>query len=203
MALPKLNKFLTGNLTAQNILELTKNQEKIISRIKGGSSFYITGEKEEEFNLGLTVGVLQYLNYPMPDTPRCMIIVPNHESAEIVFERFQKFAANMQLGIQLVTDKGKIDDQNMAIYAGADLIIGTIGQILKLYFQCGININKLGLFIILNADEQIALRNLQDITRLTDSFTKFQTIVQEKSIGEKLKKFSTNYILNADTIHFG
>jgi len=193
----KLNKQLKKGLTENGITELFEFQEKLVRRINGGGSVYLHGQSGSGKTTAMIIAVLQKLNYSQPDTPRAILMFSTSEDAQNSYNQFKKMAAHMDLIIHLVTEEGTMDDQNMAIYAGADIIIGTPVRLTKLYFQCGINVNKVNLFILDEADKLVANRNLVELDRFADSLPKFQGIVIDEMPGEKIRKAFANYMFNA------
>ena len=188
MALPKLNKLLLQGLTENGITELKPIQEKIFSRVNGGTSFYLLGEEGLGKKTGLIISVLQRLNYSQPDTPRVIVMASTSDDAREIYDKFRLYAKYMDLQIHLIVEEGLMDSQNMAIYAGADLIIATPVRLTKLYFQCGININKVNLLVLESANKFVENRQLVELDRMTDSFPKFQTVVLEKELNPRMKK---------------
>ncbi|MBL7899138.1 MAG: hypothetical protein JNJ99_11445, partial [Crocinitomicaceae bacterium] len=67
----------------------------------------------------------------------------------------------------------------------------------KLYFQCGINVNKVNLFILDEADKLVINRNLVELDRFADSLPKFQGIVIDQAPGQKIRKAFEVYMQNA------
>lgn len=194
MALPKLNKLLLQGITELGITDLTPLQEKIFSRLNGGGSLYLLGNDQKNKVNGLLIAVLQKLNYSQPDTPRAIIMASSAEDATEIYQQSQQLAKYMDLQLHLVTEAGSMDEQNMAIYAGADLIVGTPVRLTKLYFQCGINVNKVNLFILQHANKLVENRQLVELDRFTDSLPKFQGIVLEESLNPRLQKACARFM---------
>ncbi|MBI3135460.1 MAG: DEAD/DEAH box helicase [Bacteroidetes bacterium] len=194
MALPKLNKLLLQGITACGITDLKPFQEKLFSRINGGASLYLLGADGTGKTTGMMISVLQRLNYSQPDTPRVIVMMSKSEDATELYNRFKVMAQHMDLQIHLVTEEGIMDEQNMAIYAGADLIIGTPVRLTKLYFQCGINVNKVNLLVLDNAFKLVENRQLVELDRFTDSLSKFQSIVIETELNPRLQKACAKFI---------
>lgn len=188
MAGIKLNKLLLQGLTEAGITELKPFQEKLVSRLGGGSSLYILGEDGLGKTTAMAIAVLQRLNYSQPDTPRAIVMMSNADDAQLLYERFKLLGKHMNLMIHLVIESGSMDDQNAAIYAGADLIIATPVRLTKLYFQCGININKVNTFVLDNAFKMVENRHLVELDRFTDSLPKFQGLVIDTQLNPRLLK---------------
>jgi superfamily II DNA/RNA helicase len=200
----KLNKQLLQGLVDCGATEISDLQSKIISRTQGGSSFYLVENPAEDPTRAkenaMIIAVLQRLNYSMPDTPRCVALAASNEEAQQLHEKIRLFAKHMDLKIHLAHEAGSLDHQNMAIYEGADIVVATPKRLIKLYFQCGININKTNLLILYHADRLVEQRFHQEIDRFVLSLPKFQTIAYTGSIHDKLKKMCSKFMVGAAVV---
>lgn len=221
MAIPKLNKLLAQGISEYGILEYNEVQEKLIPRILGGASFYLQTAKDDSDSAeamsdssaialaksdkseqldAMIIGILQRLNYSQPDAPRALIMVSSVEESMALLPKFKQLAKHMDLKIHLAHEDGILDNQNMAIYAGADIIIATPKRLLKLYFQCGINVNKIQTLVLYNASRIFDARLHVEIDRITDSLPKFQSLVFTEELNDKLKKACGKFMKTAVVI---
>jgi len=208
MAIPKLNKLLAQGISEAGISEFNELQEKLIPRILGGASFYLQTEKDSSENAedlqkksdqltATIIAILQRLNYSQPDAPRAIVMVSSVEESMALLPKFKEFAKHMELKIHLAHEDGILDNQNMAIYAGADIIIATPKRLLKLYFQCGINVNKVHTLFLYNASRIFDARLHVEIDRITDSLPKFQSIVFSEDLNDKVIKACSKFMKTA------
>jgi len=208
MAIPKLNKLLAQGISEAGISEFNEVQEKLIPRILGGASFYLQTEKDNSENAedlqkksdqltATIIAILQRLNYSQPDAPRAIVMVSSVEESMALLPKFKELAKHMGLKIHLAHEDGILDNQNMAIYAGADIIIATPKRLLKLYFQCGINVNKVQTLFLYNASRIFDARLHVEIDRITDSLPKFQSIVFSEDLNDKVKKACSKFMKTA------
>jgi len=211
MAIPKLNKLLAQGISEHGISEFNGVQEKLIPRILGGASFYLQTAKDDSEDVedlqkkseqldAMIIAVLQRLNYSQPDAPRAIVIVSSVEESMALLPKFKQLAKHMGLKIHLAHEDGILDNQNMAIYAGADIIIATPKRLLKLYFQCGINVNKVQTVVFYNASRIFDARLHVEIDRVTDSLPKFQSLVFTEELNDKLKKACGKFMKTAVVI---
>lgn len=198
----KLNKLLLAGIDEMGIKELNDAQQKLIPRILGGSSFYLSGENVTEKEQGLVIGLLQRLNYSIPDAPRAIIMVATSAEAIHLHTLVSNFAKKTGLIIRIAHEEGHIDDQNIAIYEGADLVIATPKRLNKLYFQNSININKVQTFVLFNAELILKERFHVDLTRFTESLPKFQSIIYCTKVDDRLKKTCNKFTFGASEFAF-
>jgi len=221
MAIPKLNKLLAQGLSESGITEFNELEEKLIPRILGGSSLYIvcksaTDETEtapeekpsfaaisKDVTRATMIAILQRLNYSQPDAPRAIIMAPTNEEADLLVTQFKKLAKNMDLKIHLAHEGGLLDNQNKAIYAGADLVVATPKRLIKLYFECALNVNRVQTFVLYNATRLIDARFHVEIDRFTDSLPKFQALVLTDEVNDKLKKACGKFMQTAQVFEIG
>ena len=198
----KLNKQLLAGIDEIGIKELNDAQQKLIPRILGGSSFYLSGKNCTEKENALCIGLLQRLNYSMPDAPRTIIMVANSEQAVYLHKLYTDFAKKTDLIIRIAHEDGHIDDQNITIYEGADLVVATPKRLNKLYFQNSININKVQSFVLYDAELILKERFHVDLTRFTESLPKFQSIIYCTKVDDRLKKTCGKFTFGASDFEF-
>ena len=85
------------------------------------------------------------------------------------------------------------------MFDGVDIVIGTPDRISTIYINSGLNINKLQVFIIDDAEEIIKQGFQNVITRLSDCMPKCQTLVFSLVYHDKLVKL-TDQIMNAQEV---
>ena len=214
MADLKLNKQLAQSLADAGINELNEFQRKLVTRTVGGASYYLVeepgaGPQHQPLSAGegshfketaMIIAVLQKMNYSMPDTPRTIVVAATNAETERLHEKFRRLAKHTGLKILVAHEGGSLDHQNMEIYAGADIIIATPKRLIKLYFQCGINVNKVNTFILYNATHLADGRFHQEISRFTDSLNKFQGIVYTDVLSDKVKKLGGKFMFAAQVV---
>ena len=179
---PLANALIENKIITPNPLQL-----KIISKINSGADLIIQSPENTGKTTSLIITTIHKLKHPFEDAARALIIVPSIEHAIEMETQFKLFAEGSKLRIHAAHEGGKIDQQNEEIYFGADIIIGTPRRMMEIYFRKNINITKIKLFAI--DDAEIIVKNLHqgEIHRLADSLPKCQHLVFTNKYSEKIE----------------
>ena len=111
-------------------------------------------------------------------------------------EQFDLLAKNTDLRSVCVFEEGKINEQSGEIYFGTDLVIGTAQRILEIYFERNLNLNKIKLFVIDDAQMMIKNSWQGQVDRLALSLPKCQHLVFSNELNSKIEKLISKFILN-------
>ena len=122
------------------------------------------------------------------------------ESALHLEEQFNVFTQQTNLRIFCVYEEGNINHQKETIYFGMDIVIGTPKRLNKIYFQNGINLADLQLFIIEDAEFLEGQSHHTEIHRIYESLNKCQTVVFSNEYGSKIEKLQELFLARAGVI---
>ena len=122
---------------------------------------------------------------------------PSNKEKSIAFkEQFDLLAKNTDLRSVCVFEEGKINEQSGEIYFGTDVVIGTAQRILEIYFERNLNLNKIKLFVIDDAQMMIKNSWQGQVDRLALSLPKCQHLVFSNELNGKIEKLISKFILN-------
>lgn len=198
MAFKKLNTHLLEKLESVGFTDPLPFQKDIISKIKAGNNIYAIAPKDSGKTTSLIIGVLQKLNSEaLDDAPRALIVVKNSEAVLNLEEAFKVFTRGTDLRVYGVNDERRIDIQRDEIYVGVDVVISTPKRLSKIYFQNGINLSQLKLFIIEDADFLKNGNYSTDLVRLSDSINKCQYLVFAENMDSKLENLKNSFMGNS------
>jgi uncharacterized protein YifE (UPF0438 family) len=125
-----LNKF---NLDKQYQLESFK-------KIKSGGDFVVLDSNLEETLIAIFSGILEKTKSPADDdAPRILVILPSENEVLIAEQIWVKLSKRTEIIHTLTTEKGNKIKQRLALFNGADIVLGTPKRSNELYFQNGIN----------------------------------------------------------------
>jgi len=127
--------------------------------------------------------------------PKVLILVGTKENGLVMKDQFTHFAKNTDLRINCAFEYGNIDKQSIEIYEGTDILIGTAKRLLDIYFSRSLNLNKIKLFVIDDAELMIKNSWQGQIDRLALSLPKCQHLVFTSGLTEKIEKLISKFIV--------
>jgi superfamily II DNA/RNA helicase len=191
----KLYKKLAAAIEEFKFDTPTPLQEKCLSKINAGSDVIAIGPLGSGKSTLITISVIQKLQRAMEDTPRALILVGDKENGIIMRDQLNLLSKNTDLRTNCAFEDENIDRQSIEIYEGTDILIGTAKRILDLYFLRNLNLNKIKLFVIDDAEMMIKNGWHGQIDRLALSLPKCQHLVFTTELTEKIEKLIQKFII--------
>lgn len=201
MAFKKLHPHLLEKLQELDYPNELPLQKKIISNIKSGFNLFIEAPENSGKSTALIISTLHKLNCEaFEDSPRALIIVKDKAAALELEENFKVFTRGSDIRVLTVYEERKIEMQREEIYIGVDIVICTPKRLTKIYFQNGINLNTLQLFIIEDAEFLAKVNFTTEIIRLSESISKCQYLIFTNEMDKKLEIFKSHFMRNSKVI---
>lgn len=201
MPFKKLIKPLQESLTELGFEHATPFQQQIIPKIKGGLNLFGIAPEGSGKSTALALGVIQKLNgVAFDDVPRALIFVKDRDAAHALEEKFKIFLGNSDLRIYSAYEEPKINNQRDDIYAGVDIVIATPKRLSKLYYMNGINLARLQLLVVEDAEFIFDNSCHTDVKRITESVPKCQLLVFNKAFTNRMEKLQDLFMENAQIV---
>ncbi len=195
MFIEKLNKKLGATLIENGFDTPKELQLKCISKINsGGDVIAIAPTKSGKSTLAV-ISVINKLQFALEDAPRAVILVASMEKALLMKQEFELFTRDTDLRVTCVFEEGKLEKQSAEVYEGTDVVIGTAKRVYDIYFNHNLNVNKLKLFIIDDAELMIKNAWQSPVDRLGESIPKCQHLVFTTNLTEKIEKLIHKFIM--------
>jgi len=191
----KLHKQLAQSLVENKFEEPLELQNTCLRKISSGADIIVEAPKNSGKTTTIVISAIQKLESAFEDAPRALIIVANKEELAIMKEQFDLLAKPTNLRVHAVHEGDRIDKQAESIYFGADIVIGTPVRILELYFKKNLNINKIKLFVLDDAEMMIKNSNQGQIDRLALSLPKCQHLVFTTDYSAKVERLIEKFIV--------
>jgi superfamily II DNA/RNA helicase len=190
----KLNKQLVRSVTEAGYLAPKEIQWKTLSRISGGQDVIAVGPGGCGKTTTYVLAVLNRLKHTSEGVPRVLILVPDKERVLAVIDQFELLNKNRPVAIVGLYAAPGTEAQMNALADGADIVVATPDRARFIYLKLGLNLNKIELLIVDDA-EQIVKQGLQlPVTELANSITKCQHLVFTTVIHDKLNKMIAPFI---------
>ena len=184
----KLNKQLVRSVTEAGYLAPKEIQLKTLSRINGGQDVIAVGPDGCGKTTTYILAVLNRLNHNSEGVPRVLVLVPDKEKVLAVIDQFELLNQNKSVLIVGLYAAPGTENQMNALAEGADIVVATPDRARSIYLKLGLNLNKIDLFIVDDA-ELIVKQGLQlPVAELANSITKCQHLVFSTVIHDKLNK---------------
>ena len=111
-----------------------------------------------------------------------------------VIQSFEELNKNKTLLITGLYAVPGMEAQMNALADGADIVVATPDRARAIYLKLGLNLNKIELFIVDDADEIVKQGMQLPVTELANSITKAQRLVFTEVMHPKLQKMISPFI---------
>jgi len=184
----KLNKGLARTLTEAGYLYPKEIQLKTLSRIIGGQDVIAVAPEGTGKTSTYIIGILNRIKQGFDDAPRVLILVPDKEKVFSVIEQFDVLNKNKSIKVVGLYVAPGIEAQMDALADGADIVVATPDRARAIYLKLGLNLNKIDLFVVDDAELIIKQGMQLPVAELANSITKCQHLVFTEVLHQKLDK---------------
>jgi superfamily II DNA/RNA helicase len=196
----KLNKQLVRTITGAGYISPKEVQQKTLARIYGGQDVLVSGPEGCGKTTTYILAVLNRIKYNAEGVPLVLILVPTKEDVLAVISGLEHFGSNKQISIVGLYAAVGTETQMNALADGADIVVATPDRARAIYLKLGLNLNKIELLIVDDAD-LIVKQGLQlPVAELANSITKCQHLVFTEVIHDRLNKMITPFMQSATTV---
>ncbi|QEM03826.1 DEAD/DEAH box helicase [Mucilaginibacter rubeus] len=196
----KLNKQLLRSVNEAGFANPKELQLKTINRIIGGQDIIAIGPEGSGKTTTYVLGVLNRFNYAPEGVPRVLVLVPEKEQVVAVIEQFDRLNKNKSIRIVGLYVTPGFESQMDELAEGADIVVATPDRARAIYLKLALNLNKVDLLVIDDAD-QIIKKGLQlPVVELANSIDKGQHLVFTEVMHAKLEKMLDPFMRQPATI---
>ena len=183
----KQNKQLIRSVTEAGFLSPTEIQDYTLTRMIGGQSFIAIGPEGSGKTTAALIGVLARLKYGVEEAPRALILVPDKESVIATVEKLSILNKNPSIRVVSLYTTPGMEAQMNALADGADIVVATPDRARAIYLKLGLNLNKIIMLVIDDADLIVKKGMQLPVNELANSITRCQHIVFTEVLHEKLE----------------
>lgn len=190
----KLNKQLVRAAAEAGFTTPKEIQIRTLSRIIGGQDIIGVGPEGCGKTTAYVLAVLNRFNYQPEGVPQVLVLLPSAGHVEQVIGQFNLLNKNKSIAIVALHTAASVETQMDALANGADIVVATPDRARAIYLKLGLNLNKIQLLIIDDA-EVIVKQGLQlPVNELAASITKCQHLVFTQVMHERLYKMTDNFM---------
>lgn len=184
----KLNKQLLRSVAEAGYAKPKEIQLKTISRIIGGQDVIAVGPEGCGKTTAYVLTVLNRFSYAPDGVPQVLILSPDKASVEAVIERFDLLNKNKSISIVGLYAMPGMEAQLDALADGADIVVATPDRARAIYLKLGLNLNKVELFVVDDANLLVKQGLQLQVVELANSITKAQHLIFTTVMHNKLDK---------------
>jgi superfamily II DNA/RNA helicase len=184
----KLNKQLIRSLNELGYTTPKEVQQKALTRIIGGQDIITIAPEGAGKTTTYVLGTLNRFNYAPEGVPKVLILVPEKEDVLALLELFERLNKNTAISIVGLYVTPGTEAQLDALADGADIVVATPDRARAIYLKLALNLNKMELFIVDDADRMIKKGMQLPVAELANSITKAQHLVFTDVMHSRIEK---------------
>ncbi len=175
-------------------------QKQILSKIKGGASMFVMAPKESGKTTSIVISVIQKLKHAFEDAPRALIFVKDKQAALDLERVFNDFKRGTDLRVYCAYEEYDIESQRDEIYVGTDIVIATPKRLNKIFYINGINLNKLQMCVVEDAEFLFRGNNFAEVTRTPESIGKCQYLIFSNKFDARFERWQDTFMYKAQVV---
>ncbi|NMH86110.1 DEAD/DEAH box helicase [Flavivirga algicola] len=200
MPFKKLIPTLKDTIEHKGFHEPLAFQKQILSKIKSGASLFAIAPKNSGKTTSIVISVIQRLKSAFEDAPRVLIFVKDKQAALELEQAFNVFKKGTDLRVYAAYEEHDIDIQREEIYLGTDIVIATPKRLNRIFFLNGINLNKLQMCIVEDAEFLIKGSHFAEVTRTPESIGKCQYLIFSTAFDKRFERWQESFMYNAQIV---
>lgn len=190
---------LTRALADRGYTEPTPVQSRVIPEILAGRDILAGAQTGTGKTAGFTLPILQQLQglKIAPKAPRSLILVPTRELAAQVAESVKSYGKYLHLRTLVLFGGVSLNPQTDALRRGCDILVATPGRLLDHAQQGNLDLSKVTIFVLDEADRMLDMGFIADIRRVIKLLpSKRQNLMFSATYSEDIRKLAQGLLRN-------
>ncbi len=200
MLFKKLIEPLNDSLIQNGVTKPKPLQKAILSKIKGGNSLFVIAPKDSGKTTSIVISVINKLKSAFEDAPRALIFVKDKQAVLDLADLFNMYKKGTDLRVYCAYDEYNIELQREEIYLGTDIVIATPKRLNKIFYLNGINLNKLQMFIVEDAEFLFRNNNFAEVSRTPESIERCQYLIFSNKFDTRFERWQDSFMSHAQII---
>ena len=201
MSFKKLIEPLQEILRQKGFEQMLPLQKLILSKIKGGVNLFIIAPQGSGKTTSLIISVINKLNgEAFEDAPRALIFVKDKQAALDLEAEFKEYTKRTDLRIYCAYEEHNIELQREELYLGTDIVIATPKRLNRIFYLNGVNLNKLQLCIVEDAEFLFRNNHFAEVTRTPESISKCQYLIFSTKFDNRFERWQDSFMYNSQII---
>lgn len=184
----------------------TPIQQEAIPAVLAGHDVLASAQTGTGKTAGFTLPILQKLientDAPKNRRPvRALILTPTRELAAQVAESVKEYSQHLRIRSLVVFGGVSINPQMMKLRGGVDILIATPGRLLDLEHQNAVDLSKVEILVLDEADRMLDMGFIHDIRRITSKLpAKRQNLLFSATFSDEIKQLANKILHKPVTI---
>lgn len=189
----------------QGYAEATPIQEQAIPIVLKGRDLLAGAQTGTGKTAGFTLPVLQRLqeahNEGQKRHPRVLVLTPTRELAAQVHESVRDYGQYLPFRSAVVFGGVSINPQKQKLIKGVDIVVATPGRLLDHVQQRSIDLSKVEILILDEADRMLDMGFIRDIRKILNVIpSKRQTLLFSATFSREIKALSAEFMHEPEQI---
>ncbi|QHM76148.1 ATP-dependent RNA helicase RhlE [Mixta theicola] len=201
-----LNADILRAVAEQGYREPTPIQSQAIPMVLEGRDLMASAQTGTGKTAGFTLPILQLLNAkPQPAKGRrpvrALILTPTRELAAQIGENVRDYSKYLDLRSLVVFGGVSINPQMMKLRGGVDLLVATPGRLLDLAHQNAVDLSKVEMLVLDEADRMLDMGFIHDIRRVLARLpAKRQNLLFSATFSDEIKTLAEKLLDNPSQV---
>ena len=194
-----LSAELLSAVEKQGYEEATPIQQQAIPLILEGKDVLAGAQTGTGKTAGFTLPVLQRLqkshNEGQKRHPRVLVLTPTRELAAQVHESVRDYGRYLPFRSAVIFGGVSINPQKQKLVKGVDIVVATPGRLLDHLQQRSINLSKVEILILDEADRMLDMGFIRDIRKILDVIpSQRQTLLFSATFSNEIKLLAAEFL---------
>ncbi|AKJ41968.1 ATP-dependent RNA helicase RhlE [Pragia fontium] len=201
-----LNAEILRAVEEQGYREPTPIQQQAIPVVLSGRDLMACAQTGTGKTAGFTLPLLQLLT-ANNDSPRgrrpvrALILTPTRELAAQVGENVQEYSRHLNIRSLVVFGGVSINPQMMKLRGGVDVLVATPGRLLDLEHQNAVDLSKVEILVLDEADRMLDMGFIHDIRRVLAKLpVKRQNLLFSATFSDEIKGLASKLLHNPASV---
>ena len=194
-----LDEHLLAAVKFQGYVKPSPIQAQAIPIILEGRDILAGAQTGTGKTAAFTLPTLQLLNKPgdFGHRPRALVLTPTRELAAQVAESVSTYGQNFKLRSTVIFGGVGINPQIQKLRRGVDIVVATPGRLIDLANQKAIDLSRIEVFILDEADRMLDMGFIHDIKRIIKLLPKKrQNMLFSATYSDEIKRLSQGLLNN-------
>ena len=183
----------------QGYNEATPIQQQAIPLVLEGKDLLAGAQTGTGKTAGFTLPVLQRLQQSHREGekryPRVLILTPTRELAAQVHESVRDYGQYLPFRSAVIFGGVSINPQKQKLIRGVDIVVATPGRLLDHVQQRSINLSKVDILVLDEADRMLDMGFIHDIRKVLKVIpTQRQTLLFSATFSKEIRKLSSEFL---------